>query len=180
MHIGHPADYRKPPLRLGCWLWIQRGRRAGLDERGTERFEALLTAQGRDLLDQIAAAAPGPDMALRTGAALRAQYPAQLVVDALAQHELRLRAQLKFDRASQMFFTRAGLEQASSEVVARHRALRLADKARLADLESEDPARPAARAGHRSGRRAPAGPWRATWMRCGGGSNCPARAGHPW
>lgn len=105
-----------------------------MDERDAERFEALLTAQGRDLLAQIAAAAPGPDMALRTGAALRAQYPAQLVVDALAQHHLRLRAQLKFDRASQMFFTRAGLEQASSEVVARHRAQRFADKARLADL----------------------------------------------
>lgn len=40
---------------------------------------------------------------------------------------------MKFTRAAGMFFTRAGLEQASSELVARHRAQRVVD-GRLVDL----------------------------------------------
>ena len=40
----------------------------------------------------------------------------------------------KFARAGQMFFTRAGLEQASSEVVARYRARRYAHAGPVADL----------------------------------------------
>ena len=53
---------------------------------------------------------------------------------ALAQHELRIQARAKFGRAGQMFFTRAGLEQASSEVVARYRARRYAHAGPVADL----------------------------------------------
>lgn len=52
---------------------------------------------------------------------------------AFAQAELRERAAAKFDRAAAMFFTREGLEQASSEVVARHRAERVVP-GRVADL----------------------------------------------
>lgn len=99
-----------------------------------ERFEALLTPQGRELLDRLDRAAVTPATALRSGSALRAEYPAELVAGALAQHELRLQAQAKFARAGQMFFTRPGLEQASSEAVARYRARRYAHLARLADL----------------------------------------------
>jgi SAM-dependent methyltransferase len=100
------------------------------------RFEALFSPQGQELLGWLSqqGAALGIDAELRAGAELRARYPADLVVDALAQHELRLRAQPKFGRAGDMFFTRAGLEQASSELVARHRAHRYADAARVADL----------------------------------------------
>jgi SAM-dependent methyltransferase len=129
-----------------------------------ERFEALLTPQGRELLDYLAAEAvpadttpagtmpagttpadttpgypvPGypvpADTALRLGTQLRARYPADLVVDALAQHELRLRARPKFSRAMEMFFTRPGLEQASAEVVARHRSGRYGAAGQVADL----------------------------------------------
>jgi SAM-dependent methyltransferase len=57
-----------------------------------------------------------------------------LVVDALAQHELRLRARAKFSRALEMYFTRPGLEQASAEVIAGHRNGRYAGAGRVADL----------------------------------------------
>jgi SAM-dependent methyltransferase len=58
----------------------------------------------------------------------------ELVVDALAQHELRLRARAKFSRAPDMFFTRPGLEQASAEVIAAHRISRYAGAGLVADL----------------------------------------------
>jgi THUMP domain-like/RNA cap guanine-N2 methyltransferase len=99
-----------------------------------ERFEALLAPRGRELLDRLDRAAVTPATALRAGSALRAEYPAELVASALAQHELRLQARAKFSRAGQMFFTRSGLEQASSEPVARYRARRYAHLAQLADL----------------------------------------------
>lgn len=92
---------------------------------------ALLNAGGQALLAWIAAS-DLPE--LRLGAELRQSYPGDLVAAAMLQHELRTAAQIKFTRADQMYFTRAGLEQASAEPVARLRASRLSDFARLADL----------------------------------------------
>jgi hypothetical protein len=108
-------------------------------EAGVQRFEALLTPPGRELLDHLAAEAmPAGTLpaasALRLGTELRARYPADLVAAALAQHELRLQARAKFSRAMEMFFTRPGLEQASAEVVARHRSGRYGTAAQVADL----------------------------------------------
>ena len=100
-------------------------------------FEALLSARGRELLTRLAGLAGQgvpPAGELRLAAALRAEFPASLVAGALAQHELRLRARGKFRLAMEMFFTRAGLEQASSEAVARYRAARYAGARRVADL----------------------------------------------
>jgi hypothetical protein len=72
---------------------------------------------------------------LAVGARLRAEgVPAELVAAAFAQAELRHRAAAKFVRAGEMFFTRAGLEQASSQAAAEHRAARFAGLRRLADL----------------------------------------------
>lgn len=72
---------------------------------------------------------------LAVGTRLRAQgHPADLVAAAFTQAELRRRAAAKFSRPDLMFFTRAGLEQASSERAARHRAGRFAGRGRLADL----------------------------------------------
>jgi SAM-dependent methyltransferase len=98
------------------------------------RLEALLSPRGRELLDRLKRETVTPRTALRVGVRLRAEYPAELVRDALAQHELRARAAAKFGRAGEMFFTRAGLEQASSELAARHRARRYAGAQRVADL----------------------------------------------
>ena len=99
-----------------------------------ERFEALLSPRGHDLLERLDADPVTPATALRAGSALRAEYPADLVADALAQHELRAQARAKFGRAGQMFFTRSGLEQASSEATARYRARRYAGAGQVADL----------------------------------------------
>lgn len=87
---------------------------------------ALFSPAGAELLGYLAGQDVTPRTELALGTRLRAQYPAELVAAALAQHELRLAARDKFSRAMQMFFTRDGLEQASAEVVARHRAVRYA------------------------------------------------------
>jgi SAM-dependent methyltransferase len=63
---------------------------------------------------------------LRAAERLRETWPAPLVAAASEQAELRDRAAAKFTRHAEMLFTRAGLEQASAELVARHRAGRFA------------------------------------------------------
>jgi SAM-dependent methyltransferase len=97
------------------------------------RFAALLAPQGQELLGRLREAGDSA-AGLRLGTDLRAAYPVDLVVDALAQHELRLRARAKFSRAMDMYFTRAGLEQASAEVIAGHRVARYAGAGLVADL----------------------------------------------
>jgi len=97
------------------------------------RFAALLAPAGQELLGRLREAG-GSATDLRLGTELRAAYPVDLVVDALAQHELRLRARAKFSRAMDMFFTRAGLEQASAEVIAGHRLARYSGAGLVADL----------------------------------------------
>ena len=99
-----------------------------------EQLAALLSGPGAELLARLGQQPLAPGDALRLGTELRAEYPAELVAAALAQHELRIAAQAKFSRAMQMFFTRDGLEQASAEVVARHRRGRYPAGGVLADL----------------------------------------------
>jgi SAM-dependent methyltransferase len=98
--------------------------------------EELLSPAGAEVLALAAAAREAGEAPLATAARLRRDYPAGLVAAATAQDELRVAAAAKFSRAARMLFTRAGLEQASSETAARHRAARLATAApgRLADL----------------------------------------------
>jgi hypothetical protein len=96
--------------------------------------DELVTGKGRQLLDLLADLPEADVRSFRLGAELRKQYPADLVASALTQHGLRLAAETKFERAAQMFFTRAGLEQASSEVIARHRVQRYESVGALADL----------------------------------------------
>lgn len=55
---------------------------------------------------------------------LRDEFPAELVRGALSLHELRIRAVAKFSRADRMWFDSKGLEQATSEAVAIHKAQR--------------------------------------------------------
>ena len=96
------------------------------------RFEALLGPQGQEILGRLRR--EDDPASLRLGTQLRAVYPVDLVVGALAQHELRLRARAKFTRALDMYFTRPGLEQASAEVIAGHRSARYAGTELVADL----------------------------------------------
>jgi hypothetical protein len=101
---------------------------------GAADLDALLTEPGAGLLASLRHEAVTPDTALALGTRLRETYPAPLVAAALAQHQLRLAGRAKFSRAMDMFFTRAGLEQASAEVVARHRQTRFGGAGVLADL----------------------------------------------
>jgi THUMP domain-like len=97
-------------------------------------LDRLLSPEGRALLDGLPGGPLDPDDALALGTRLRRGHPAGLVAAALAQHELRARAAAKFSAAGRMWFTREGLEQASAEPLARHRAARYAGFAVVADL----------------------------------------------
>ena len=83
-----------------------------------EQARALLAAP------QLLAAASATK--LRTAERLRRDWPAELVAAASEQAELRVRAQAKSSAAEDLLLTRAGLEQATTEAVARHRAQRFA------------------------------------------------------
>ncbi|GAA4579147.1 class I SAM-dependent methyltransferase [Micromonospora coerulea] len=101
-----------------------------------DQLAALRTAEGSAALAAAARVAGGD--ALAAAAALRsAGVLAGLAAAALTQAELRRRAVGKFGPAAAgMFFTRAGLEQATRRVVADRRAARLraAGVRTLADL----------------------------------------------
>ena len=101
---------------------------------GAADLDALLTGPGAELLASLRDQALTPGTALALGTRLRERYPPALAAAALAQHELRLAARAKFSLALDMFVTPAGLEQASAEVVARHRQDRFAAAGVLADL----------------------------------------------
>ncbi len=103
-------------------------------KQAMSQLQLLVSPIGRELLDRLARQEVTPETELRVAGALRRDYPAELVTAALAQHELRHRGAGKFTRAHRMYFTRAGLEQATAEVIARHRAARFAGTLRVADL----------------------------------------------
>ena len=94
----------------------------------------LQTPEGERLLDRLRGLDVTPDQALRLAGELRRQYPAELVAAALTQQSLRTAAREKFRRADDMLFTRAGLEQASAELIATHSARRFEGLALVADL----------------------------------------------
>ncbi|BCB86822.1 THUMP-like domain-containing protein [Phytohabitans suffuscus] len=101
-----------------------------------ERLAALRTPEGVKAIAMAAELAGGDP--LTAASALRsAGVPADLAAAALTQAELRRRAAGKFGAdADRMFFTRAGLEQATRSAVAERRAARLraAGVRTLADL----------------------------------------------
>ena len=68
------------------------------------------------------AASDGSELALQS--ILRRQYPDDVVRGAITLQALRRKGSIKFSRADQMWFDRQGLEQSTSEGVARHKALR--------------------------------------------------------
>jgi len=94
----------------------------------------LLSPSGRELLDRLSGQEVTPGQALRLAQELRGAYPPDLIAAALTQQALRISARSKFRHADEMLFTRAGLEQASSELAAQHSARRFRHLARVADL----------------------------------------------
>ena len=89
-------------------------------------FAALLTPEGRALLDEVRGTDPAKELAVATR--LRRDHPADLVSAALGQARLRQRAAAaKFtpEDADRMFFTPNGFEQSTRTTVATYRADRL-------------------------------------------------------
>ncbi|MFI2643156.1 methyltransferase domain-containing protein [Streptomyces sp. NPDC018610] len=88
-------------------------------------FAALLTPEGRALLDEVRGTDPADELAVATR--LRREHPAELVSAALGQARLRQRAAAKFGEADarRMFFTPNGVEQSTRSSVAAYRAARL-------------------------------------------------------
>ena len=97
-------------------------------------LDALLSTEGQTLLAELAASPPASSAEIALITRLRKHYSPSLVAAAIETAELRRRAQSKFSNASRMYFTRAGLEQASSERMARHHASRYQPFDRMADL----------------------------------------------
>lgn len=106
-----------------------RGEASGPFASAPPGWGSLLTAEGADRLDAVAAAVDAGESLDRAGARLRAEgVPADEVSAALTQHELRRRARAKFgDAAERMLFTPAGLEQATRAPVAALHARRFAE-----------------------------------------------------
>jgi SAM-dependent methyltransferase len=94
----------------------------------------LLSSEGHELLDSLAGQNVTPDTALRLAEELRGRHSPGLVAAALTQQALRQAGRAKFSRAEEMYFTRAGLEQASSDLTAGHSARRFAGQSLVADL----------------------------------------------
>ncbi|MGQ4387616.1 methyltransferase domain-containing protein [Streptomyces sp. SAS_270] len=87
-------------------------------------FAALLTPEGRALLDEVRGTDPAQELAVATR--LRREHPVELVSAALGQARLRQRAAAKFGAADaeRMFFTPNGVEQSTRTSVAAYRARR--------------------------------------------------------
>ncbi|WP_371662110.1 methyltransferase domain-containing protein [Streptomyces sp. NBC_00280] len=85
-------------------------------------FAALLTPEGRALLDEVRGTEPARELTVATR--LRREHPAELVSAALGQERLRQRAVAKFGAADagRMFFTPNGVEQSTRASVAAYRA----------------------------------------------------------
>ncbi len=99
-----------------------------------EQFRQLQTAEGRALLEAIAVEAPTPATTIAVATRLRARWAPDLVSAALTQYELRQRAEGRFPHPERLWFTRAGLEQASNMAIARYRAARYRNLSAVWDL----------------------------------------------
>jgi hypothetical protein len=80
-----------------------------------------------ELLDQVRTSS-GSELHVQTQ--LRRQFPEDLVRAALELNDLRQRGAKKFTRSGEMWFNRKGLQQATSEAVARHKAQRFSGRGR--------------------------------------------------
>ncbi|MBQ16544.1 MAG: hypothetical protein CMJ65_05415 [Planctomycetaceae bacterium] len=78
----------------------------------------------REVPELVAAILSSDAPALRLQQQLRAKYEPRLVRLALQLVDSRKRASARFERSESMWFDRVGLEQASSEIVSRHKARR--------------------------------------------------------
>ncbi len=104
------------------------------DSDHLDQYRWLLSDAGMAALDRIRELRERGESTLRISERLRGEIDPDLVALALTQHELRDRAAAKFTDADRLFFTREGLEQATSDVIATHRARRFAGITSVVDL----------------------------------------------
>jgi hypothetical protein len=102
-------------------------------ELPTEIVDFLLSAEGARRLEAAATLPLTEKSRLADLSLLRRTLPPEQAGAVLEQATLRRRGGTKFTRAAAMIFTAAGLQQASAEPVAAHRAARFAGR-RVADL----------------------------------------------
>src|SRR5688572_11252835 len=99
-----------------------------------EQLDLLLTQDGSALLDEVRGLAPTPATEIAIATRLRKRWTAGLVAAAMEMTSLREWARAKFARADELWFTRAGLEQATTEAIAGYRARRYAGIGQVVDL----------------------------------------------
>lgn len=90
-------------------------------------FHFLLTDEGVGWLAELADITISPDNHLQIASRLRKSLTPAQTQALLETAVLRQQAVSKFSRASEMYFTRPALEQASSETIVNYRAQRFAD-----------------------------------------------------
>lgn len=90
-------------------------------------FEQLLMPAGQHALAAAQELDLAPTTLLHDIAALRKEFAPELVAAAVETVQLRRRARAKWSRADALYWEREALEQATGEVVARHRAQRYAE-----------------------------------------------------
>ena len=99
-----------------------------------ERYEWLLSTEGAALMEDINRLSNEGASDLRIAEQLRKTVLVDRVALAMTQRDLRRKARAKFDHADSLFFTREGLEQATSDRIAHHRAERFAHTGHVVDL----------------------------------------------
>lgn len=97
-------------------------------------LDLLDTDGGREVLARLGPHPIPTGDVLRLGEQLRRDHEPAVVAAAFALHDLRIAARTKFRRAHEMWLTRPGLEQATTETISHHRAQRFVDATRIADL----------------------------------------------
>lgn len=99
-----------------------------------EQLDQLQSATGDALFQAVRELDPQPNTGLAVISRLRKSFPPELVAGAMTMHLLRIRAREKFERAEEMWFTRDGLEQATSELISNWRMQHFNQHRRIVDL----------------------------------------------
>lgn len=113
-------------LRPLCWLMTMTD--------SLPHYHWLASDDGSNTLDTATAMRAEGMSDLKIGEALRKHLEPERAALLLTQVDLRERAAEKFSRANEMLFTRPGLEQSTSEPVARYRAARYGGFEHIVDM----------------------------------------------
>jgi SAM-dependent methyltransferase len=98
------------------------------------QYKWLLSDEGVSLLLTVQDRLAAGETVLRVSEKLRRDHDAGFVALAITQTQLRAQGVTKFTDADRLFFTREGLEQATSDRIARHRSERFAAFDHIVDL----------------------------------------------